>query len=100
MASRAILHGAGVDPPALIAVAELESVLDGDHFAAFVEAAFRADSVRKLGLVALRAGRQRLLLEEVVRAARTRAGLRMASFWIRHCLSPFRYRLPVTGCQS
>src|ERR1043166_3672690 len=76
----------------------LERVFDGDHFAALVLAALRADPVRQLGLVALRARRRRLRLEEVVRAARARAGLGMAAFWIWHRCSLdvflFRQQLP------
>src|SRR6266850_1813746 len=62
----------------------LEDVLDGENFAALVVTALRADAVRHLRLMALRAGRQRLRLEEVVRATRARACLRMAAFWVRH----------------
>src|SRR5947207_8947211 len=65
-------------------VMALERVFDGNHFAALVVAALRADPVRQLGLVALRARRHRLRFEEVVRAARAGAGLRMAAFWIWH----------------
>src|SRR5436190_11757479 len=65
-------------------VMALERVFDSNHFAALVVAALRADPVRHLGLVALRARRRRLRFEEVVRAARAGAGLRMAAFWIWH----------------
>src|ERR1051326_8557180 len=78
----------------------LERVFDGDDFATFVVAALRADPVRQLGLVALRARRRRLRFEEVVRAARAGAGLRMAAFWVWHRSTPglnvflFRQLLP------
>src|ERR1043165_3066481 len=61
---------------------------DGDNFAAFVVSALRADPVRQLGLVTLRARRRRLRFEEVVRAARAGAGLGMAAFWIWHRSTP------------
>src|SRR6266542_3564797 len=67
-------------------VMALERVFDGDDFAALVVAALRADPVRQLGLVALRARRRRLRFEEVMRAARAGAGLRMAALWIWHRL--------------
>src|SRR5437762_7919832 len=72
-------------------VMALERVFDGDDFAALVVAALRADPVRQLGLVALRARRRRLRFEEVVRAARAGAGLRMAAFWIWHRSTPGRH---------
>src|SRR5207237_6576612 len=75
--------------------------LDGDDLAAFVVAALGADAVRKLRFMALRTGRKRLRFEEVMGTARTRAGLGMASFGIRHWrVAPelvIGYRLSVTG---
>ena len=53
--------------------------------AAAVVAAMRADAVRRLGLVALRAQAGGGARQRVVRAALRRAGLGMSSFWIRHC---------------
>jgi hypothetical protein len=62
----------------------LQRFLDGDDFAALVVAALRADAVRLLRFLALRAGGERRQLEKVVRAARVGSRLRMAAFWIRH----------------
>src|SRR6266540_3751392 len=83
-------------------VMALERVFDGDDFAAFVVAALRADPVRQLGLVALRARRRRLRFEEVVRAARAGAGLGMAAFRIWHRLTPRRSSFSPTapGCPA
>ena len=53
--------------------------------AAAVVAAVRADAVRRLRLVALRALAEADRLQRVVRAALGRPGLRVSSFWIRHC---------------
>src|ERR1043166_7690552 len=79
-----------------------ERVFDGDDFAALVVAALRAYPVRQFGLVALRARRRRLCLEEVVRAARAGAGLRMAAFWIWHLELPRRFSFSPTapGCPA
>jgi hypothetical protein len=62
----------------------LKRVLDRDDFTSLVEAALRTDTVRHLGLMALRARRQRLRFQEVMGAARARAGFRVAPFWVRH----------------
>src|SRR3954451_19614151 len=51
----------------------LQDVLDRNDFASLVVPAFRADAVWLLRLVTLRARRERLRLEEVVRAARAGA---------------------------
>src|SRR4051812_48080947 len=76
--------------PSAITGEGLENVLHGDDFAALVEAALRADPMRHLRLVALRAGRQRLHLEEVMGTPSTRALFGMASFWIWHRELPKR----------
>src|SRR5258705_10256091 len=54
------------------------------HLASRVVAAMRADAVRCLRLVALRAQIGRGRLQRIVRAALGRACLRVSAFWIRH----------------
>ena len=57
-----------------------------DNFAAFIFSAVRANAMRQLGLVAIRALRKAGLLQRVVRTARGSALLGMSSFRIRHKL--------------
>lgn len=56
-----------------------------NDFAPLVLAAFRADPVRNLGLVAVRAFGESRLAQGVVSAAALRALIGVASFRIRHC---------------
>src|SRR5947209_19810885 len=84
----------------VIATMLLERVLDCNHFAAFVVAALRTNAVRHLGLMTLRTGRERLLIEEVVGAARARASSGMAPFWIRHGVAPCRFFWSAAKCAA
>jgi len=68
----------------------LKRVLDGDDFTAFVEATFRTDTVWHLRFMALRARRQRLRFQEVMRTTRACASSRVAPFWVRHLVAPLR----------
>src|ERR1700719_2341827 len=63
---------------------DLEDVLHGDDFASLVVAAFRADAVWLLRLVALRTSRRRLRLQKIVRAAGARSLLTVTAFWVWH----------------
>ena len=59
-------------------------LVDGANLSLVVEAAVRADAVRRLRLAALRAGPGGGGRQRVVGAALAAAGLGVSSFWIRH----------------
>src|SRR5215212_4112680 len=64
-------------------------LLDLQHLSAVVEAALRADAVRLARLLAVLAQDGLRRAQRVVRAALARARLGMASFRIRHLITPW-----------
>src|SRR6187401_1479430 len=72
--------------------------VDWTDLSFFVVAAVRADAVRRLRLLALRAQARRRRGERIVRAPLCGAGLGVSAFWIRHDL--FCLRSTVCGLRS
>src|SRR5260370_28676294 len=68
-----------------------------NYFTAFVFAAVRANAVRQLGFMAIGTLRHDGWAQRIVCAARGRAALGMAPFWIGHSRAPLQLAPAITG---
>src|SRR5260221_542354 len=106
MAARAGRLTPSIMPMTMRALVQVAPVLPADRKASARPSATRFAQIRteELRFMALRTGGKRLRFEEVVGTARARAGLGMASFWIRHWrVAPelvIGYRLSVIGSRG